>query len=294
MTAPLLPIQSLDSLWLQVTGTLCNLACTHCFISCSPRNHILGFLTLETVKAYLEESRHYGVKEYYFTGGEPFLHKDLVDILAVTLEYGPATVLTNGVLIKPEQVKRLAGIEARSLYSLEFRVSIDGFTAEANDRIRGAGSFARAMEGVRCLVEHGFLPIITAVQTWPDEEGEKAYQGFVRMLKELGYTRPRVKLLPLLRIGAELTRTRGYLEEERVTEEMMVGYDTSQLLCSASRIVTDKGVHVCPILIAEPDSHLGQTLAEAMVPHPLSHQACYTCYLHGAICSNVTVKGESY
>ena len=108
MTAPFLPLQSLDSLWFQVTGTLCNLTCTHCFISCSPRNHAFGFLTLETVKTYLEESRRYGVKEYYFTGGEPFLHQDMVEILAVTLEYGPATVLTNGMLLKSEQVKRLA------------------------------------------------------------------------------------------------------------------------------------------------------------------------------------------
>jgi molybdenum cofactor biosynthesis enzyme MoaA len=218
----------------------------------------------------------------------------MVEILAATLEYGPSTVLTNGMLLKSEQVKRLAEIAARSLYSLEFRVSLDGFTEETNDRIRGTGSFARAMEGVRCLVMHGFLPIITAVQTWSDQEGEEVYQEFVRLLKRLGYTRPRLKLLPLLRLGAEVTRTRGYLQEERVSEEMMVGYDASQLLCSSSRIVTDRGVHVCPILVAEPDSRLGQTLAQATAAYPLRHQACYTCYLHGAICANVTVSGESY
>jgi AdoMet-dependent heme synthase len=290
MTAALLPLQSLDSLWFQVTGTLCNLTCTHCFISCSPRNRAFGFLTLETVRAYLEESRRYGVKEYYFTGGEPFLHKDIVEMLAATLEYGPVTVLTNGMLLKSEQVKRLANSEAHSLYSLEFRVSLDGFTAETNDPIRGAGSFARAMAGVQYLLRHEFLPIITAVQTWSDEEGEKIYQGFVRRLKELGYTRPRIKLLPLLHIGAEVARTRGYLEEERVSEEMLVDYDTSQLLCASSRIVTDRGVHVCPILIDEPGSRLGQTLAESLGAYPLRHQACYTCYLHGAICSNVTVR----
>ena len=51
---------------------------------------------------------------------------------------------------------------------------------------------------------------------------------------------------------------------------------------------------MCPILVAEPDSLLGQTLAEATAAYRLRHQACYTCYLHGAICSNVTVSGESY
>ena len=48
-------------------------------------------LTLAAVRAALEESVRLGVKEYYFTGGEPFLNRDLVPILELTLGYGPAT-----------------------------------------------------------------------------------------------------------------------------------------------------------------------------------------------------------
>jgi hypothetical protein len=70
---------------------------------------------------------------------------------------------------------------------------------------------------------------------------------------------------------------------------MMNGYDASQLICAYSRIVTDRGVHVCPILIEEADSLLDQSLAGAMKKdYPLRHQACYTCWLHGAICSNAS------
>jgi hypothetical protein len=52
--------------------------------------------------------------------------------------------------------------------------------------------------------------------------------------------------------------------------------------------VTDRGVHVCPILIELPDSLLGQTLAESLRPFALAHGACTTCYQHGAICSNAS------
>src|SRR4249920_3189645 len=90
----------LDELWFQVSGTVCNLTCRHCFISCSPHNHAFEFLDLETVRRYLDESVPLGVKEYYFTGGEPFLHPDMTAILEVTLRYGPATVLTNGTVLK--------------------------------------------------------------------------------------------------------------------------------------------------------------------------------------------------
>jgi AdoMet-dependent heme synthase len=69
----------------------------------------------------------------------------------------------------------------------------------------------------------------------------------------------------------------------------MEGFDASTLICSSSRIVTDRGVHVCPILIDHPDSLLAPTLAEATrKDFALAHQACHTCWLHGAICSNAS------
>src|SRR5438552_6518653 len=97
--APKVKLQQLDNVWFQLTGTLCNLACTHCFISCSPANHNFGSMAFERVVELLEESKGLGVKEYYFTGGEPFLHPRILEIVERTLAIGPATVLTNGTLL---------------------------------------------------------------------------------------------------------------------------------------------------------------------------------------------------
>ena len=116
---PDLHLDALDNLWFQVSGTLCNIACNHCFISCSPTNHSYEIMSLEQVKRYLDESVEMGVKEYYFTGGEPFINKELPEILELTLAYGPATVLSNGMLITEKRAKRLQEIEANSMYSLE-------------------------------------------------------------------------------------------------------------------------------------------------------------------------------
>jgi hypothetical protein len=286
--APVVPLAHLDDLWFQVAGTLCNLTCSHCFISCSPHNHAFGFLDLETVRRTLDESVRLGVKEYYFTGGEPFLHRDMVAILELTLHYGPASVLTNGTVFKDEWLARLRRAEDASPYSLEFRVSIDGFTPAENDLVRGAGTFERAMRGVRQLVTHGFLPIITVARTRDDADDGALFAGFVRVLKANGYPRPRLKILPTLRLGAEIQRQRGYQDEERVTPQMLDGFDQSLLICNHSRIVTDRGVFVCPILIEAADARLGDTLAEALTSYPLRHHACYTCYQYGTICSNAS------
>lgn len=284
--APQIALHHLDDLWFQVSGTLCNLTCHHCFISCSPHNHSFEFLSLEVVKKYIDESIPLGVKEYYFTGGEPFLNPDMTAILELTLQHGPATVLTNGTVFKDDWLQRLAKAENESLYSLEFRVSLDGFTAEENDAVRGEGTYERALRGVRQLVEHQFMPIITVTRTADDQNEVQLFEGFVQMLKANGYARPRIKMLPTLRIGAEQKRQRGYHDEERVTPDMMEEFDESNLICHHSRIVTDRGVYVCPILIEAPDANMGQSLSESMSAYPLRHHACYTCYQYGSLCSN--------
>ncbi len=286
LSAPEVPLAHLDELWFQVTGTHCNLTCRHCFISCGPHNRSFGYLSVEAVRAALDESVGLGVREYYFTGGEPFLHPQMVDILELTLRYGPATVLTNGTVLREDWLRRLSAAEIASPYGLEFRVSIDGYDAASNDPVRGPGTFDRAMNGVALLLRHDFLPIITVARTRDDQDDGELFRGFVASLRAAGYDRPRIKVLPTLRLGAEVERQRGYRADERVTADMLEGFDRGTLLCNHARIVTDRGVHVCPILIEAPDSRLGATLTEATRPFALRHNACYTCYQYGALCAN--------
>jgi len=285
--APRVPLESLDELWFQVSGTVCNLRCSHCFISCAPDNHSFWFMSREQIRSALEESRGLGVKEYYFTGGEPLMNRDMEGILEDVLEIGPATVLTNATLIDRARASALAGLAATSPYTLEMRVSLDGVTPEMNDPIRGEGTFDRCMEGVEALVAEGFLPIISCMQSWPDEESEGILRRFHELLASVGYRRPRVKILPPLLLGEEVTRTRGYEETEKVTHEMLHGFDLAQLLCNRARLVTARGVYACPILLEAPSARLGDSLQEAVqADAPLGESACFTCYVHGAICSN--------
>ncbi len=285
---PSVRLTALDQLWFQVSGTVCNLRCHHCFISCAPDNHSLWFMSRRQVREALADSRELGVKEYYFTGGEPFMNRDIEGMLEDTLTLGPATVLTNGTLLPPRRVEGLGRLAEASRYTLEMRVSIDGVTPEMNDAIRGAGTFDRALEGVGRLVAAGFLPIITTMQSWPDRETDTILAAFREVLAGVGYARPRLKVLPPLLMGAEAERTRGYLPTERVTAEMLEGYDVDQLLCSRARLVTADGVLPCPILADVPGSRLSTGLTEgAELPVRLTEQACYTCYLNGAICANM-------
>ena len=302
---PEVALRSLDTLWFQVGGTLCNLACTHCFISCSPTNHTHEMMRLEQVRRYLREAVELGVKEFYFTGGEPFLNPDMEAILAATLAVGPASVLTNGLLLDAARCARLAAMAEASPYSLDLRVSLDGYDAASNDAVRGAGTFERVLAGLRNLAAAGLNPVVTVTEVCAEAAVDSGKQRFFALLAGLGLTRPRLKVLPVFKIGAEAKRGGGYESWQRLRDGELqpAALDVpavpgasaapgapapetawDHLQCSSCRMVTDQGVWVCPILVNEPEARMGETLADALGPYPLRHAACWTCHVYGVSC----------
>ena len=292
-TIPQAPFHDLHALWFQLTGTLCNLACSHCFISCSPTNHALKFVAPETVYRYLDEAATHGVREVYFTGGEPFLHKQIMPILARSLQVAATSVLTNGTLITPAVADELAALAAASRYSLELRVSLDDVDEARNDAVRGKGALRRALRALRLLQERGLPPIVAVTEYFyeaqtetPQEPGDGSgfYQKFRDFLFENGIEKPRLKVIPVFAMGKLHPSETG---AAYVTPDMMHGFDVTSLQCTKSRIVADGGVYACPLLVGEPEARLSEnSLGEAMQPCSLYHTACHTCYVTGMTCTN--------
>jgi sulfatase maturation enzyme AslB (radical SAM superfamily) len=247
----------------------------------------MEFLSREAIAGYLREVDALGVKEVYFTGGEPFLHKEMVDILEDTLAVAPATVLTNGVLITERIARALGELAARARYSLEIRISMDHPDEAKNDAVRGPGTHAKALRAVLRLQEVGLLPIVTAtefvLETCRGPGCESAYDEFLRVLFEAGVKRPRLKVLPVFRTGKLKDAAHG----GAITESMMAGMDPMLLQCAETRVVTAQGVYACPILVGKKVALMTtETLAEGLGPVDLSHPACMTCFETGMTCGN--------
>lgn len=283
-STPRVALRSLDTLWFQVGGTVCNLACTHCFVSCSPTNRTHEPMAFAEVEPRLVEARTLGVKEVYFTGGEPFLNPEMEAILARTLEDFPASVLTNGLLLDPERCVRLAAMADAAEYSLDLRVSMDGFSAEQNDPIRGVGTFERIVRGIRNLWEAGLNPVITVTEVHWANGSADGRTRFLELLREHGIDRPRLKVLPVFRIGAEAERGGAYESWQRLSERDAPDEGWDHLQCSSCRMVTATGVWVCPILVNEPSGRMGEALSDTLDAFPLDHPACWTCHVHGVTC----------
>jgi MoaA/NifB/PqqE/SkfB family radical SAM enzyme len=212
------------------------------------------------------------------------MNRDLLPMLEATLRQGPATVLTNGMLLRPDVCSRLRELADGSEYSLDIRVSLDGFDRDSHDAIRGAGVWDRVMTGLNNLAAAGINPVITVTTA---AEGVASVEGrtrFLEVIRGYGFTRPRLKVLSLFRIGAEEKRTRAYEEWERIGDAFS-NDDAEKLQCSSCRMVTSKGVYVCPILINEPNARMGNTLGETLRPFALEYGACHTCWVDGVTCT---------
>jgi AdoMet-dependent heme synthase len=282
---PLQPLCRLDTLWIQVAGTLCNLACEHCFVSAGPAERRHGLMSRDEVRGHVADAAALGVREFYFTGGEPFLHPELLPILADTLAVGPCTVLTNGLLFTPARLAALRELREGARVAFELRVSLDGADAAAHDALRGPGTFARALEGLRALAAHGFLPIVAITHAVDEPPGEVVTRA-AAMLRAAGLERPRVKLLPMLRLGRETRRSGAPGGDETLAGWDLDAEALGGLQCATGRAVSTEGVYVCPLLVDEPGARMGARLADARGEYSLAHGACHACHVTGLTCAN--------
>ena len=128
----------------------CNLRCVHCYAHAT--DEIAGGeLGTEEGKALLNDLAGFGVPVVLFSGGEPLVRKDLLELAAYAVGKGMRTVISsNGTLITHELARKLKDVGLSYV-----GISLDGLE-EINDRFRGMkGAFRQAMEGIRHCQEAG-------------------------------------------------------------------------------------------------------------------------------------------
>jgi 12,18-didecarboxysiroheme deacetylase len=126
----------------------CNLKCVHCYAHAADRDFPDELTTAEG-KALLDDLARFGVPVVLFSGGEPFVRPDLLELAAYAVDRGMRTVIsTNGTLITPTLAKQLKTVGLSYV-----GISLDGME-DVNDRFRGVpGSFRRAIEGIAACAE---------------------------------------------------------------------------------------------------------------------------------------------
>lgn len=279
---------ALDELWFH-TGTACNLSCPFCLEGSVPGDTRLDRITLADARPLMDEAVELGVKQFSFTGGEPFIVKDFVNILDYASGLLPCLVLTNGtdpVLKRLHHIDRLIG----SRHPISFRISVDWPDEHRHDAGRGAGNFVKALLGMRALHDRGFH-VSLARQMEPDEDTGAVEARYRELLRKHGLPRD-TRIVPFPDFDVPFSHP----EHPGVTEDCMTRYQTEEsrraYMCAFSKMVIKKDgrmrVYACTLVDDDPDYDLGGTLAETIGQRiRLRHHRCYQCFAHGSSCSEL-------
>lgn len=286
-------LESLKTLWFN-TGTLCNIACTHCYIESDPTNDRLAFLGLDDVRKFLDEIKvtRLPTAEIGFTGGEPFMNPEIIPMLALALTRGfSVLVLTNAMrpMMRPRVQKGLTALDERFGDRLTVRVSLDHHGRVFHDMERGAGSYDETIRGLKWLASNRFRIAMAGRTCWGEAEAEAraGYQAlFERLRLALDASDPaHLVLFP------EMDAHRDVAE---ISEGCWSTLNKSpdSVMCATSRMVvkrkgaTRAAVVSCTLLPYDTEFELGSTLAEASRAVALNHPFCAQfCVLGGASCS---------
>jgi len=285
-------LEGLDTLWIN-TGSRCNLACAACFMESTPRNDRLVFMSAGEVGALLDEieRENFATRRLGFTGGEPFLNRDLPAMLEDALARGrEALVLTNAM--KPMRRRERVLLALREKYGrrLAFRVSLDHYTRELHELERGPNSFAPTLDGLAWLARENFNFTVAG----------RLYSGEPEAIVRAGYARLFAQCeLPL--DAFDFNQLVLYPEMDaagapaRVTQQTLesLGKSGRELMCANARMaIKRKGaaapsIVACTLLPYDKDFELGATLAEANRAVALAHAHCATfCVFGGANCAS--------
>jgi len=139
----------------------CQLRCSHCYQMNLDRSRKLELPTHRILKT-LEEMRDMGTQELVFSGGDPFLRRDFLNIIKYTGENGfHVGIFSSGVMIKPEVAKSLKAFRVSWV-----EVTIMGADAYTHDEITGSrGSFKLLFQSVVNLRDAGVAVIGKTVIT---------------------------------------------------------------------------------------------------------------------------------
>jgi pyruvate-formate lyase-activating enzyme len=284
-------LRELETLWIN-TGTLCNLTCQNCYIESSPSNDRLAYFTAAEARRYLDEIRERSLPTRLigFTGGEPFMNPELVDMMDDALSRGlDVLVLTNAMRPMMKQKVRLLALQQRYAGRIIVRVSIDHYGAAVHEAERGKRSFQPTLDGLRWLVQNGFHVDVASRRLSGESEAE-IRAGFKRLFAQNGVTIDADDPVRLM-VFPEMDAT---VDVPEITEACwgILHKSPDDVMCASSRMVVKRNGAASPVVLActllpyDAQFELGTTLADAERSVPLNHPHCAKfCVLGGAACS---------
>jgi SynChlorMet cassette radical SAM/SPASM protein ScmF len=192
----------------------CNLRCRHCWIQPKFQGEGQSYPSLapEVFRSIVEEAKPLGLKSVKFTGGEPLIHPQILELLEhVQGQELGFSVETNGVAMTPE-----IAVKIKECKGAFVSVSLDGVDAETHEWVRGVkGCFEAALAGIRLLVDAEIRPqIIMTVM----RRNVSQMESMARLAESLGASSVKFNILQPTARGEQMIESGGGLSIEELLD----------------------------------------------------------------------------
>ena len=227
-------------LW-EITNT-CNYHCSYCMFSSEAKKYE-NELTTEEVKKAIKDLKGNNFTYIKFTGGEPFVRKDMVEILKYASELGfDMDISTNASLLTSEIVKELKAINFPMIH-----VSLDGYDKNSHEYVRGKNTFEPTIRGIKILTENG---IYTRLGTVIYSQNEDYLEKIVALASDLKVNEIIFSFMePMGRLKEddELLSKRSLESVKKEIEEIAIKYESKiKVKYSLSENKICKSEEICP------------------------------------------------
>ncbi len=244
-----------ERLWIY-SNFQCNLACDYCCAQSSPKANA-RIMPADLADEAVREFAALGGRDVFVTGGEPFLHPQIAELVSRVSATLPTTILTNAMVF--QRGARRDALESMDRSRVRLQVSLDSADAALHDHHRGAGSHARAMGGITLARELGFVVRIAA--TLYDDDADEA--GRLTALLDRWQISPQDRLIrPVARQGfadaGEEVTVDSLAPEPTLTVDGVwwhpVAVTDEAMLVASSPLPLDEALHTIADTVAVQDA----------------------------------------
>lgn len=259
---PVCNMKEFNNLFIELTAKNCNQHCKNCYIDFPLSKNVKDFISLESVKQALEDTKNENIKCIYLTGAEPMTHPDFNNILRVCLKYSNVCIFTNGTFINEKKVRFLKRVEDESSYEIIFKLSIDHYDEVKNDDIRSRGSYRAVIYAIKSLAKYGFNPIL-CITNYYNEDRKTLIKEFTHLCKKVGFE-----------VNESNFTINEYADKNSSAKEID---KWGNLDCEYGRILTAKGIYSCPFLANDHRGRCGSSFSDYAKHNTLETQFCPIC-----------------
>lgn len=261
---PVCQLKELNNLFIELTEKNCNQHCRHCYIDFPLSKSVKDFISLDSVKEALADTKKENIECIYLTGAEPMTHPDFNYILRACLKRSNVCIFTNGTFINEKKVRFLKRVEEESSFEIIFKLSIDHYDEVKNDDIRGRGAYRQTIHAIKSLVKYGFNPILS-VTNFYKEDKNILLNEFKQICLKAGFE------------AGDNNFTINIYHDKTSKLEEIPDWNWESLDCEYGRILTAKGVYSCPFLANDHRGRCGSGFKDFARHNTLETPFCITC-----------------